>query len=168
MWCPLAPLVYAGCSTAACAAGQHSVCPRTPPPAWGMPSTVGSQTQPTWQHHLCLRQSRSAGLTLVVPRTTAFLCRQLVVEQLGSLSLRRGGCEPRPTSPPAGSASGSPGPGAPGTHFPAPSAPTPTNNGASRCATAPPPPPLNTHGTYAQARRHLPPASATAGSGGGQ
>ena len=33
----------------------------------------------------------------------------------------------------------------------------------------PPPPPPQTHkGTYTQARRHLPPASATAGSGGGQ
>ena len=32
----------------------------------------------------------------------------------------------------------------------------------------PPPPPQTHKGTYTQARRHLPPASATAGSGGGQ
>ena len=47
-----------------------------------------------------------------------------------------------PTSPPAGLAQGSPasvpGPGAPGTHFPAPRVPTPNNSGAGGCATAPP------------------------------
>ena len=52
-------------------------------------------------------------------------------------------------------------------HFPAPCTATPNNNGASRCATAPPPPKRH-KGTYTQARRHLPPARATAGSGGGQ
>ena len=68
-------------------AGMHSLRPGAPPPARGTPSAVGSRTQPAWQHHLCRRQSRSAGLTPVLPRTTAFPCRQAVVERLGSLSL---------------------------------------------------------------------------------
>ena len=67
-------------------AGKHSLRPVAPPPARGTPSAVGSRTQPAWQHHLCLRQSRSAGLTPVVPRTTAFPCQQAVVEWLGSMS----------------------------------------------------------------------------------
>ena len=67
-------------------AGKHSLRPGAPPPARGTPSAVGSRTQPAWQHHLCLRQSRSAGLTPVVPRTTAFPCQQAVVEWLGSMS----------------------------------------------------------------------------------
>ena len=129
---PLAPRV-----------GKHSLRHGAPPPARGAPSAVGSRTQPAWQHHLCPRQSRSADRTTVVPRTTAFPCQQAVVEWLGSMSFCRGGCEPWPRSPPVGSKSGSPasppGPGGPGTQFPAPCAPTPNNNGASRCATAPPP-----------------------------
>ena len=44
-------------------AGQHSLRPGAPPPARGTPSAVGSLTHPAWQHHLCRRQSRSAGLT---------------------------------------------------------------------------------------------------------
>ena len=67
-------------------AGKHSLRPGAPPPARGTPSAVESRTQPAWQHHLCLRQSRSAGLTPVVPRTTAFPCQQAVVEWLGSMS----------------------------------------------------------------------------------
>ena len=82
VWCPLGPLVYAGCSAAASAASTggtqgreaHSApwCPSTCP---GYALGRGSRTQPARQHHLCLRQSRSAGLTPVVPRTTAFPCQ---------------------------------------------------------------------------------------------
>ena len=82
VWCPLGPLVYAGCSAAASAASTggtqgreaHSVpwCPSICP---GYALGRGSRTQPARQHHLCLRQSRSAGLTPVVPRTTAFPCQ---------------------------------------------------------------------------------------------
>ena len=131
--------------------------PRGPAPAQSMPDAVGSQTNSTWQHHLCQRQSRSARLTPVVLRATALPCQQAAVERSGSLSLWRGGCEPSPKSPLAGSASGPPasllGPGALGTHSPGPSTPTPTNSGASRFAR--PPHPLQTHnGTYTQARWH--------------
>ena len=68
-------------------AGKHSLRPGAPPPARGTPSALGSQTQSMWQHPLCRRQSKSAGLTPVMPHTTAFPCRQAVVERLGSLSL---------------------------------------------------------------------------------
>ena len=93
MWCPLGPLVYAGCSAAASAASTGGTQGRAALSAPWCPSTCpgyafgrGSRTQPAWQHHLCRRQSRSAGLTPVVPRTTAFPCQQAVVEWLGSMS----------------------------------------------------------------------------------
>ena len=55
-----------------------------------------------------------------------------------------GGLRVRLSSLPAGT-------GAPGTHFPVPCAPRPNNNGASRCATALPPPPRHTR---AHTHRH--------------
>ena len=82
VWCPLGPLVYAGCSAAASAASTGGTQGRAALSAPWCPSTCpgcafgrGSRTQPAWQHHLCRRQSRSAGLTPVVPRTTAFPCQ---------------------------------------------------------------------------------------------
>ena len=70
MWCPLGPLVYAGCSAAASAASTGGTQGREALSAPWCPSTCpgyalgrGSRTQPAWQHHLCRRQSRSAGLT---------------------------------------------------------------------------------------------------------
>ena len=68
-------------------ARKHSLRPGAPPLAGGTPLAVGSRNQPAWQYHVCRRHLKSAGRTLVVPRTTAFPCQQAVVERLGSLSL---------------------------------------------------------------------------------
>ena len=94
VWCPLGPLVYAGCSAAASAVSTGGTQGRDELSAPWCPSTCpgyvlgrGSRTQPARQHHVCRRQSRNAGLTPVVPRTTAFPCQQAVVEWSGSMSL---------------------------------------------------------------------------------
>jgi len=141
-------------------AGKHSLRLGAPPPARGMPQAVGSQTQPTWQHHLCRRQSSSAGLTPVVLRWVACPC-DVEVTSLGPYLPRR--ARRRALQPPCR-----------GLEHQAPTSPRharqhrPTVEQAGVPQHRHPPLPQTHKGTYTQARRHLPPASATAGSGGGQ
>ena len=177
MWCPLGPLVYAGCSAAASAASTggtqgreaHSApwCPSTCP---GYALGRGSRTQPARQHHLCLRQSRSAGLTQschVPPPSRAnrqswsgwVVCPcDVEVASPGPHLPRR--AQSQALQPPCR-----------GLEHQAHTSPCHVRHGRTTMEQAgvPQPPPPQTHkGTYTQARRHLPPASATAGSGGGQ
>ena len=109
VWCPLGPLVYAGCSAAACAAstggtqGSEALCvPWGPSPAGIRPRLWGARPSPRGS-------------------TTCDADQQWSKQVCHS-----------PPPPPC------------------------------------PPPPPHTRGTYTQARWHLPPASATAGSEGGQ
>ena len=91
VWCPLGPLVYAGCSAAASAASTGGTLGREALSAPWCPSTCPryalGRGEPDPARVAARRQSRSAGLTPVVPSTTAFPCQQAVVERLGSLSL---------------------------------------------------------------------------------
>ena len=171
MWCPLGPLVYFGCSAAACAArtggtqGREALsAPWAPPPVRGTPQAMGSQTQPIWR-----RQSRSAGLTLVVRRTTALTTRQswsdwvacpcdvAVASQSPCLP---GGLSVRLSNPCWGLEHQA--------HISCAMHANAEQQWSKQVCHNPPHPTQTHKGSYTQVWRHLPPVSATAGSGGRQ
>ena len=94
MWCPLGPLVYAGCSAAASAASTGGTQGREALSAPWCPSTCPGyalgrgEPDPARVAALPVPKAvKECGFDPVVPRTTAFPCQQAVVEWLGSLSL---------------------------------------------------------------------------------